>query len=182
MNTGDGATNWKQRSPYSTLIDSLPQHSLPSGSSFHSDEDASTRWLAPCSLYISPSSPHPLSSSSSDELSLHSNHKRSDLSHFRKKSLVPTNAPSHRPDQEQYDSILRISIQKPEVLIGWKIEVPQYGRGVILDFHKKRFRSTKYRVLFDNQKERLLKLKRSEKKGKIPFTFLEPIEGELFEK
>jgi hypothetical protein len=67
-------------------------------------------------------------------------------------------------------------------LIGWKIEVPEYGRGVILDFHKKRFRSTKYRVLFDNQKERLLKLKRSEKKGKIPFTFLEPIEGELLEK
>jgi hypothetical protein len=33
-------------------------------------------------------------------------------------------------------------------------------------------------VLFDNQREKLLKLKRSEKKGKVPFTFIDPVDEE----
>jgi hypothetical protein len=48
----------------------------------------------------------------------------------------------------------------------------------VLDFQKKKFRSTKFRVLFDNQREKLLKLKRSEKKGKVPFTFIDPVDEE----
>jgi hypothetical protein len=48
----------------------------------------------------------------------------------------------------------------------------------VLDFQKKKFRSTKYRVLFENQREKLLKLKRSEKKGKVPFTFIDQLEDE----
>lgn len=77
------------------------------------------------------------------------------------------------PSQSYYDHILQSSVKKPGVLIGWKIEVPEYGRGLILDYEKKKFRSTKFRILFDNQQEKLLKLKRSAKKGKIPFVLLE---------
>lgn len=166
----------KHKSPYSSLIEA-------GRTSFqHADDDASVRY----SLNTIPNYESHLvlcSSSSSDELSLPSNHKRSDLSQFRKApNFSESSSETNSKSQQQYNAILQLSIQKPEVLIGWKIDVPQYGRGVILDFQKKKFRSTKYRVLFDNQQEKLLKLKRSQKKGKVPFTFIEPMDGNLPEK
>ena len=131
------------------------------------------------------------SSSSSEDLSESSNRKKSDLHRFifsTKSSSTPSltssissSSPSSTslspsslpPNQSYYDQILNSSIKKPEVLIGWKIEVLKYGRGIILDYEKKKFCSTKFRILFDNKEEKLLKLKRSEKKGKIPFILLE---------
>jgi hypothetical protein len=115
------------------------------------------------------------SSASSTDLSQTSNFKQSDLHHYKftYNSRPSAASPSSPSTLSPHDHIKIQSVKKPEVLIGWRIEVPEFGRGVVLDYEKKKFRSTKYRVLFDDAKERLLKLKRSEKKGKIPFTLLE---------
>jgi hypothetical protein len=56
--------------------------------------------------------------------------------------------------------------------------VAGHGVGIVLGFERKKFRSTRFRVLFDDGKVKPLKLKRSAKKGVVPFTLLEPAAAE----
>ena len=65
--------------------------------------------------------------------------------------------------------LMRESVIHPEVLIGWIVDVKGRGRGLIIDLKKSFGRTTQYVVEFDDCNTKLLRLKRSEKKGNIPF-------------
>ena len=71
-------------------------------------------------------------------------------------------------------TVMDESIKYPAVLIGWQINVAREV-GVILSAEKNIFRSTVYRVQFTNGSTRTLALKRSNKKGKVPFELLKKI-------
>ena len=58
----------------------------------------------------------------------------------------------------------------PSVLVGWHIDVHGRGRGLVKGTKKSFARPTKFIVHFENGSQKLLSLKRSDKKGKIPFT------------
>lgn len=79
-------------------------------------------------------------------------------------SRSPASAPS---------SVLDRSLLDPGALSGLRVAVAGHGVGIVLGFERKKFRSTRFRVLFDDGKVKLLKLKRSAKKGVVPFTLLE---------
>lgn len=68
--------------------------------------------------------------------------------------------------------IIRKSVTDPNALVGWRVNVKDYGSGVILAIKKKKFSTTKFSIHFENGSIRNLPLKRSEKKGKIQFTLL----------
>jgi hypothetical protein len=68
-------------------------------------------------------------------------------------------------------ALLEQSTKDPRVLIGCRVIVEGYGLGVILDTQKVKFSTTRYVVQFVNG-VRILSLKRSASKGKIPFTVL----------
>lgn len=70
-------------------------------------------------------------------------------------------------------SVLDRSLLDPGALSGLRVAVAGHGVGIVLGFERKKFRSTRFRVLFDDGKVKLLKLKRSAKKGVVPFTLLE---------
>eukprot|EP00602_Paraphysomonas_sp_CaronLab_P001939 CAMPEP_0185020354 /NCGR_PEP_ID=MMETSP1103-20130426/2941_1 /TAXON_ID=36769 /ORGANISM="Paraphysomonas bandaiensis, Strain Caron Lab Isolate" /LENGTH=298 /DNA_ID=CAMNT_0027551189 /DNA_START=33 /DNA_END=929 /DNA_ORIENTATION=- len=75
------------------------------------------------------------------------------------------------------ESILTQSFSDPHVLTGWRIVVPRYGSGVVLGCLRKKFRSTRFQVSFDDGKTRFLKLKRGESKGVVPFTLVNTASG-----
>ena len=58
----------------------------------------------------------------------------------------------------------------PSVLVGWHVDVHGRGRGLVKGIKKSFARPTKFIVHFENGSQKLLSLKRSDKKGKIPFT------------
>lgn len=64
------------------------------------------------------------------------------------------------------------SITNPAVLVGYKIFVAEYGEGLITSVVKRKFYTTRYRIRFDDGTEKVLSLKRSQKKGKVPFTLI----------
>lgn len=70
------------------------------------------------------------------------------------------------------DMIMKRSVDNPAILIGWRILVPGYGTGVILSLKKKKFKSTKFVIQFENSSTLPLKLQRSKDKGKVPFQLL----------
>ena len=90
-------------------------------------------------------------------------------------------------------SLLKQSESNPDILVGWRINVPGYGVGMILGTYKSLGRSTKYRVQFESSDGgtrssssngsyrsgfgmddhvQLLSLRRGEKKGEIDFQLL----------
>ena len=83
------------------------------------------------------------------------------------------------------DNVIKISNEYPEVLIGWRVNVPQYGMGVILDVVKRKMRSTKYKIEFDvpicpkgtpkKKSTYELLLHRSDKKKGLPFTVIKKV-------
>jgi hypothetical protein len=75
-------------------------------------------------------------------------------------------------------SVIDRSLLDPGALSGLRVAVAGHGVGIVLGFERKKFRSTRFRVLFDDGKVKLLKLKRSAKKGVVPFTLLEPAAAE----
>lgn len=68
--------------------------------------------------------------------------------------------------------IIRRSVAEPSILIGWRVNVKDYGPGIILDLKKKKFAATKFTIQFENGTIRNIALKRSEKKGREQFTLL----------
>jgi len=70
------------------------------------------------------------------------------------------------------DMIMKRSLTNPAVLIGWRVLVPGYGTGVVLSLKKKKFKSTKFVVQFENNQTLPLKLQRSKDKGNVPFQLL----------
>ena len=75
---------------------------------------------------------------------------------------------------EQLTAIIH-SIKDPSALIGWRILVKGVGIGVIISIVKRRFHTTKYTVRFDDGHELDLALRRSRRKGKVPFTFISKV-------
>ena len=63
------------------------------------------------------------------------------------------------------------SVKYPAVLVGWQISVAAQV-GIVLSAEKNVFRSTVYRVQFSDGSTRTLALKRSSKKGKVPFELI----------
>eukprot|EP01041_Mallomonas_annulata_P007095 gene7095-14440_t len=98
---------------------------------------------------------------------------------IRRKSLNSVITSSSLEESRSYVSLtdipssdhplIRTSISNPSILLNWRISVPFYGIGVITKVIRKRFRTTLFRVRFDDGSERELALKRSQRKGNVPF-------------
>ena len=83
------------------------------------------------------------------------------------------------------DNVVEISNEYPEVLIGWRVHVQDYGFGVVLDVVKRKMRSTRYKIEFDipiclkgsphKKSTYELLLHRSEKKKGLPFTAVKKV-------
>lgn len=70
------------------------------------------------------------------------------------------------------DTVIKASIKNPSILIGWQVNVKNRGVGVIIDMIKAFGRSTKFKIQFANNRIEHLSLKRSDTKGKIPFSMI----------
>ena len=70
------------------------------------------------------------------------------------------------------DSLIKESSNNPGLLIGWQISAKGRGIGLILDMKKSFGRTTKFKVQFENGNVKLLSLKRSDKKGNVPFSLI----------
>lgn len=81
-----------------------------------------------------------------------------------------------RNDHNIYDhhdnSIIKESANNPSILIGWQINAKGRGIGLILDMKKSLGRTTKFKIQFENGVIQLLSLKRSDKKGRVPFSLI----------
>ena len=78
----------------------------------------------------------------------------------------------HRAYDHTEDSLIRESASNPSLLIGWQINAKGRGIGLILDMKKSLGRTTKFKVQFENGNIKLLSLKRSDKKGSVPFSLI----------
>ena len=76
------------------------------------------------------------------------------------------------PYDHNDDSVIRGSAINPSMLIGWQINVKGRGMGLILDMKKSFGRTTKFKVQFENGVVKMLSLKRSDKKGDVPFSLI----------
>ena len=82
-------------------------------------------------------------------------------------------------------NVIEISNNYPDVLIGWKVHVQNYGIGVITDIIKRKMRTTKFRIEFDvpvivpgspyKKSNFDLILYRSDKKMGIPFSAIKKV-------
>ena len=79
---------------------------------------------------------------------------------------------SNRPYENSEELIKNQSVNNPSMLIGWQINIKGRGVGLILDIKKSLGRTTKYEVQFEDGTIKLLKLKRSSKKGDVPFSLI----------
>ena len=87
-------------------------------------------------------------------------------------SLPPAHISAHTAMEET----LAQSVTDPRVLIGWKISLNNDKvHGIILSTIKRPFATTKFAVQCSNGKVYILKLKRSENKGKVPFKLIEKV-------
>jgi hypothetical protein len=69
-------------------------------------------------------------------------------------------------------AILQESIHHPEILVGWNVIVKGHGSGLITALEQHRFSGTRYKVQFESGKIESLPLKRSERKGNLPFVMI----------
>jgi len=82
-------------------------------------------------------------------------------------------------------NVIEVSNNYPDVLIGWKVHVQNYGIGVITDIIKRKMRTTKFRIEFDvpvivpgspyKKSNFDLILHRSDKKKGIPFSAIKKV-------
>ena len=70
------------------------------------------------------------------------------------------------------NDVIKQAAHDPKVLIGWRVLVKGLGSGTVLSIKKTTFSSTKFVIQFDDGSIQKLSLKRSETKGKIPFTLI----------
>jgi hypothetical protein len=69
--------------------------------------------------------------------------------------------------------VLQLSVEDPSILVGWKVFVPAYGNGLILGIRRRKFRTTLFKIQFENYGNVIeLPLQRSRNKGKVPFTLI----------
>lgn len=82
-----------------------------------------------------------------------------------------------RPDLDllSKEAVLAESIRNPRVLVGWQITVSGLGLGTILATEKTAMRSTVYKVELLRKEVKLIPLKRSPKKGSVPFELIRKI-------
>lgn len=72
-----------------------------------------------------------------------------------------------------YESeIMTQSVGDPKVLVGWRIMVKGIGSGTVLSVKRVKFSTSKFVVQFDTGAMKSLALRRSETKGKVPFTLI----------
>ena len=71
--------------------------------------------------------------------------------------------------------VIQKSVTDPSILVGWRIHVDGYGPGIILSIKPKKFSTTRYVVQFDNGQIHALALKRSRRKGKVPFQLIKRV-------
>lgn len=94
-------------------------------------------------------------------------------------SIFSDDIGSEMSDNHTYDfdgdSRIKESVNKPEVLLGWQINIRGRGVGVILDIKKSLGRTTKFYVRLENGNMRLLALKRNDKKGQVPFSLISKV-------
>lgn len=82
----------------------------------------------------------------------------------------PGTMPRPRNISMMGDALMRESCDDPTVLIGWEVEVDGRGKGTIFGIKKTFGRPTRFKVRFEDGAAKLMKLKRSDRKGGIPFT------------
>lgn len=71
--------------------------------------------------------------------------------------------------------VIQKSVTDPSVLIGWRVFIEGYGPGTILTVKRKKFSTTKFVIQFDNGQIHALPLKRSKRKGKVPFQLIKRV-------
>ena len=71
---------------------------------------------------------------------------------------------------------LGLAVKNTSVLVGWGVQISGYGKGRVIEIVKTKFRSTRFKILFDTGETKVLKLKRSEDKGDVPFTLMQNVE------
>lgn len=64
------------------------------------------------------------------------------------------------------------SVENPKVLIGWRVLIKGYGMGIVVSLKKQRFATTQFNIKMENGSKVTLPLKRSAKKGSVPFTLI----------
>jgi hypothetical protein len=82
-------------------------------------------------------------------------------------------------------NVIELSNNYPDVLIGWRIHIQNYGFGVVTDTVKRKMRSTKFRIAFDvpllvpgspyKKSNFDLLLHRSDKKKGLPFSVVKKV-------
>ena len=70
------------------------------------------------------------------------------------------------------EKVIIDSVENPKVLIGWRIMVKGYGTGLVLSLKKQRFSTTKFNIQLESGARVTLPLKRSARKGTVPFTLI----------
>lgn len=95
--------------------------------------------------------------------------------HVQHEGIAAHKAVPRAHGNDSVEHVLHRSIEFPSILIGWRVQVPSFGSGVVLSVHKKKFRPTHFRILFDNGSTEKLPLQRSLKKGTVPFTLLKRV-------
>jgi hypothetical protein len=73
------------------------------------------------------------------------------------------------------NEIMKSAVDDPRVLIGWRVLVKGQGSGTVLSIKKIKFSTTKFVIQFDSGIVKTLALKRSDTKGKVPFTLITKI-------
>jgi hypothetical protein len=94
---------------------------------------------------------------------------------FQSSSLSKSDTPLSSMIDQPFANLLYQSQKNPKVLIGWRVLVRGSGIGVVLDLKRKKFSTTRFVIQFENGLSKALKLQRSEKKGKVPFTLLNKV-------
>lgn len=62
------------------------------------------------------------------------------------------------------------SVDHPDVLIGWRVLIKGYGAGTIMNMKRQKFKATKFSIQLETGQSVMLPLKRSAKKGTVPFS------------
>lgn len=73
------------------------------------------------------------------------------------------------------NEVMKSAVHDPRVLVGWRVMVKGQGSGAVVSLRKIKFAATKFVVHFDSGVVKTLALKRSETKGKVPFTLISKV-------
>jgi hypothetical protein len=117
-------------------------------------------------------SPDNRSDSSMGSANSRSVDNRTDRTSISRSSNVPYSSENNSTRYATAEAALAQSVVDPRVLIGFKADIEGYGVGIIIAIKRVKFHTTKYLVQFPDGNVHVLSLKRSDKKGKVPFRLL----------